>query len=325
MIAFLDSKSHFLKFGFKPEDGIYNAGIKILLGLIDLNKISVIVYTLEHSYLNSFLVDKLQGKIKVVFILDGVYEWQNAHNNPKTAGKVLVASSFFDRAFVCADESTLSYLKLQGDIVGFKNPRVFGMKNIKQEKNENASLVLITTAKTAYFNESEKERLVDLIKSTINELKSLGVNYKFRIFDESLVQECQIDPTHNHTQGGFVDALINVSAIITTPSSISLESMAKGVRVAHFVYRSGPQSITAAWNIHKSANISEALTSLLDTSPDNPSYLYQCNYINQFSNYVKQVDVLSYLQEVKTNQKHFTFFEKLDFLWRLPYEIILKR
>jgi hypothetical protein len=259
--------------------------------------------------------------------MDGVFEWNNAYKNPKLSNKPIMKPCMFNEAFVCGDLNTIAYLNFGFDapkVRSFENPRVFGPKEKTMNLDKPMDL-LITTANTPFFNDEERERLVILMKEVKAKAELEEISFITRIFDSELLHDCGFSDVNNEISGSFHDTLEKCKAIITTPSSISLEAMNKGVRVAHFFYRDVPVTIQAAWNVHMSINVSETLDNLCFSELGNRDE-YQIQYVKEYNgNSFNNVELTNYLCEKGKVDKRFSFIERFDFIWRLPYEIFIKK
>jgi hypothetical protein len=151
---------------------------------------------------------------------------------------------------------------------------------------------LITTANTAYFNDGEFERLVFLINEIVREVIDLGYSLKFRIFDKRLQESItDFDKYENNIIESIEEAISSSKSIITTPSSIAIESMYYTKATALLVYRDSPLFYQTGWSLSLSVNIKETLQLMI--SRDKNRMEYQLNYIeNNLSKHEFQ-DILS--------------------------------
>lgn len=326
MILCLDSASHFKNFEFYKKEITYCGSIKLLLGLINLNSIEFVFYTVENSFINICASHFLNKKgIKTILFIDGVFEWQNSYHNLNNSSRPVAELGKNSTTYVCCNDITLSYLNKKGNFMKFVNTRVTGNTDeTLKSRLPDTKKILITTAKNPYFNNKEKERLINILREIILECKKSKIISDVRFFDSSILNALQDLNVTNQISENFHNTAINYSAIITTPSSISIECMRIGKRVGHIIHRDVPITIPSAWYFHGSMDIQEGLFNILnkeDTSRD----LFQDTILKEHVE-----DLTPFIQCIEENsvckqyRKRFKFYERLDFIWRLPYEIFLK-
>lgn len=331
MVIFLESEAHYRSLGLYESGEEYFGAYKLLFGKIKLSECSVIVYTLEHSFLNFVIVSRArQLGIKVVLVVDGVFEWFNSYKNRKLKGKPLFHPRLYDAVYICCNELTRQYILLGGgEVKKFYNPRVFGkIREACMRDNPVEFDFVVTTAKTAYFDEQEKKRLITLMNHIKVCLDSGGYSYVTRIFDEDLLAKSGFDKEKNKIDGTYCAVASRSRCVLTTPSSISIESMVMGLRVGHILVRDAPVTVPAAWNFHGSIDIAETLIDM-STTEHNYRDDFQLSILKNFSEDV--IDPSKLMEELKKVendrmkfQKSYSLLERMDFIWRLPYEAFVK-
>ena len=120
--------------------------------------------------------------------------------------------------------------------------------------------LLLTTASTPYFDPDEKKRLQFLIKEIVS---VPNIRIILRIFDKSLLNFEEAKQFHNEIDKPFEQLVQEVSAVITTPSSVALTSMLAGKPTCQIIYRDMPLLMQSGWILHASCNIRETIESLL--------------------------------------------------------------
>jgi hypothetical protein len=139
---------------------------------------------------------------------------------------------------------------------------------------------------------------------------------------------CGFDKKNNVIEGSFSEVVTQVGAVLTTPSSISIEAMKLNKRVAHLLYRDVPITIQSAWNIHQSVDLNETLSELCSKKRSARDEYQEIYFLSLQKDSLTpkeiKIELDNILKERKVERKHFSFFERLDFLWRLPYEVFFK-
>lgn len=210
---------------------------------------------------------------RFVAIQDGVYDICNGFRHPffksryrlyyPSISNVIIAGSACDSEFIQA-------LNPGVDVYSFRLPVSIPSECFYLDWDHMKIFdVLITTANTSYFSESERKLLTSLINETANDLKAEGKSFCFRIFDESLIDSIgEITEKNNIREGCFADTLKLCRCVITTPSTVAIEAMAYDVPVAVLVYRNFPISIQGGWIIRDNASIREVVIDMLSRPGD---------------------------------------------------------
>lgn len=221
--------------------------------------------------------------IKTLFFADGIYDLANSVRNP-----LLVRSNRVLYGFLPFDEfATISNVPLYCGSPNFRKyvPDRIIRCNGPMDSSKNEKKILITTANTAYFNDSERSRFIKLIRGIVCYLDQQEVYYSFRIFDESLLKEIAVGQhVSNVLISSFEECLESYSHVITTPSSIVLTSIYHGKATAQLIYRSEPPSISTAWNIPSVEVFIESFRTFIDKD----------DYLMKFqTESIKELDELS--------------------------------
>lgn len=123
---------------------------------------------------------------------------------------------------------------------------------------------LITTANSAYFNESELVGLCKLINEAIYNLIKLNLSFKLRIFDNKILRNINFpDGTINDLCPNISECLLDVKCVLTTRSTLIFEAIGAGKPVGEFLYRDVPQFSNPAWLIHSNIDFSETFSSMV--------------------------------------------------------------
>lgn len=196
-----------------------------------------------------------------VLIADGIIDWANCTKNPFVLeSKLQLYQPIVHDTFLCPGllEGKIFCEKKSIPFIPHKllpKPAI-----IKPEKMTTTSTLLLTTANTPYFNFSEKVRLQELIKEIIS---IPDIKIILRIFDKSLLDFKEATHFHNELDKPFEELINEVSAVITTPSSVALTSMLAGKPTCQIIYRDTPILMQTGWILHASCNIRETVESLL--------------------------------------------------------------
>ncbi|MEY8200934.1 MAG: hypothetical protein RPS47_16975 [Colwellia sp.] len=220
------------------------------------------IHTVEP--LNSYILNKCNlFSVKTIVVFDGIYEWENAYNNPKHISAGMKLYDPIDAAMALTVGAGNNYLSYINANVKFYSYRPSRMKiELANGAESKVGTVLLTTAKTPYFSLDERTRLVCLYKEVLNKCLAMFEVVDFRFFDEELLNDIGGDISRNKVRGAFIDVVKNYGALITTPSTISIEAMSLGLPVAHLDYRDSPLFCQAGWRINQSIDIADVLESM---------------------------------------------------------------
>ncbi|GAM73846.1 hypothetical protein JCM19241_5042 [Vibrio ishigakensis] len=252
---------------------------------------------------NVVLFKARQVGIPTVLITDGIIDWNNNNQHPKVilnknplfsnmTAEYLACPGEFESKFFGGHKS-FQFLPKRAIPSNMHNNTTIESKVVK---NSNSFVVMITTANTAYFNDAEKSRLLDLIKLTIDKFNDHeNVTIYTRIFDQSLVADLGEYNLENVTSNSFEEACEQADVIITTPSSISLTAMLMNKPVAQLIYRDAPLLLQSGWNIHQSCDFDSMCESILSKDAERMRYqseMVKLNY-NHNTDFLKQITKLT--------------------------------
>ena len=300
-IVFLESKEYLVSLGvFKNItnfDGAENYKIKD----IELKKYDAILSIMYTNPVSNFLIIKAKkNQIKTVLLSDGIIEWKNCFSNPmNTKYSLKLYHPILHDMFLCVGQDETQYF----NFLGYKTMQYLPDRmapTIPRIGKVDTSFFLITTANTAYYDEIEKENLVQLLKDIILTLDNLSFKYIYRIFDDSLVEILDIQKEQNIKDRSYEECLKLVDYVITTPSSISFTTMYHGKPLAHLIYRDSPMFIQSGWNISGSIDIKNTLKDMMTYNQDRMNF--QEFQVSKYlaDNETVEKEVIEKLEEQKT-------------------------
>jgi len=255
MILFSESESYYRKLGLKNIDGIVFIfdGMRFYKRknsfLVTFSVFISIFYTMPHNVLLTQRFKKLG--IKTILCSDGINDLANSFINPMHIKYgVELLHPILQDFFLCVGKKERMYFNQSAIAMDFM-PDTIITKQYPSSLPEKRK-ILITTANTAYFNDDEFELLLKLIVGVSELLRDKGVDFSFRIFDNSLLsalQENYSGKIINDIQNGFEDTLEHYTSVITTPSSVAVASMFHRRPTALLIYRDWPMFLQTGWSI----------------------------------------------------------------------------
>ena len=222
-----------------------------------------------------------------------------------------------------SDCLTRKYLNKFGLVKNFYNTKVIGGSGVEAMPPARKNKILLTTAKTPYFDSGEFERLCTLIDQVSKFLEIMNIDYSWRLFDLDLIDRINLRGKPNNTNGSFSNATDGCNAVITTPSSVSVEAMALGLRVGHFMYRDSPITIPCAWNFHLSTDIQSCVAEITRCETTRRDH-FQDSVLKEFTNDAVCADTLINGIAKESPRRNFRFVDRLDVFWRYFYEAFMK-
>lgn len=225
--------------------------------------------------------------IPVLHIIDGVIDWKNNWENPRSLfekdGMPLFQPVLSDK-IACLGNAQARILESWGnigkcEIVGCLRFDRFQNKKKRKRQSSDSFRILIMTANTPGFTD---KHMLDVTQAMRDLKKWFEVNPKingiviepvWRITGD-LPKIIGIDSNYNDSSGKeLAELLLDVDAVITAPSTTIIESMLLGLPVASIDYSNSPKYINTAWNIFTYEHILEVILELID--PPYSKMLYQ--------------------------------------------------
>ncbi|MEM9944157.1 MAG: hypothetical protein AAF939_21555, partial [Planctomycetota bacterium] len=218
----------------------------------------------------SFLREQLdRGERPILILADGILEYRNTWENPG-----LVKGSLFQPIFghklACLGNAQARIVESWGnsgkcEVVGLPRLDHLTPPEIKQETSDSVHQIskqfriMVATANTPAFDERQHEtvaRSLDLLKNWFEKNPKIGdrqVELIWRLSagldDELLADESIDDFDGKEGQPPLAEVFETVDAVITTPSTIFLESAIRGLPTAVLDFHHCPQYLSPAWTL----------------------------------------------------------------------------
>ena len=212
-----------------------------------------------------------------LYAIDGILEWRNAWENsseepacPWTMRPVL------SNKVACIGNSQAAILDSWGntgktEVVGI--PRLDqAIVSSRDEKAKRTSTnlfhVLVTTAKWPGYTTRQRDQirqsLVDLHSYSLANpsLDGRALKWTWRL-TAGLSKDIGVENTLTETTGRELSELLpDVDAVITTPSTVMLESMLRRIPTALLDYTNSPEYVPASWRINARHQIADVVSQL---------------------------------------------------------------
>lgn len=161
--------------------------------------------------------------IRTLLMMDGVVEWRNTFINP-LAGPDYLRPAPVDVVCCATTDDEAVLRELGNDAFATGLPR---LDNLARVDRDASGPVLVATASTPWFNDTERERLIaalqELKRSAID--AAVGIHWRLTGGLESVLG------VENHP-GSLVDAMSGCRGVVSTPSTLLLEASLAGLPIA---------------------------------------------------------------------------------------------
>ncbi len=224
-----------------------------------------------------------QNRIPILILSDGILEYRNTWEHPD-----LVEGSLFQPLFghklACLGRGQARVVESWGnvgkcEIVGLPRLDRIDPVAVAPVQSSGPFRVLIATANTPAFNQPQRISLVESlnqIKLWISENPTINgrpIEISWRLSDglesELGVGE-DVDPEERPPLGGVLE---NVDAVITTPSTLYLESILRNRPTAILDFYNSPHYISAAWTINAPRHLDKVMSEM--ASPPQHKMVFQ--------------------------------------------------
>lgn len=248
----------------------------------------VAIFFSEHfDRFRNAVFDLKQKGVATIYQIDGILEWRNAWENridepacPWTMRPVLCDIA------ACIGNAQKRILDSWGNgdktiVTGL--PRLTGLID-RYEVNDavvpvdGKLKILITTAKWPGFTSEQMDnarRVLSDLKSYFDETKTISgrsVEVTWRL-TQHLADEIKVKNNLSSIQGSEIQEVIgDHHMVLTTPSTVQLESMLMGRPTAIIDYNNCPHYVDAAWKIGTRENIGRVLESMAQPANERMEY-----------------------------------------------------
>lgn len=267
----------------KPDQG---ARIRALLPEARL----VLSQSYPRPELNRWIFEARRGGAPTLLLVDGPLEWSNIFANPSLsqpgagAARALFDPIVHDAVATIGEAQTRFIASTNPNrnilYMSYANHRIrTNAASLAADGSENGHRgeierppfdFLLTTARTAAFDDPERASLDRALLACATALAEAGHRTLVRIFDERArrtVERVMPDATFD-TTGSFLDALARCRGLIGTPSSVLLEAMHHDRPTATLLFRDGPLFYSTGWLLGGFSDWRVSFAAMLARDPD---------------------------------------------------------
>ena len=218
------------------------------------------------------------GRIPILILSDGILEYRNTWENPGVAAGSMF-QPLFGHKLACIGKSQARTVESWGaagkcEVVGL--PRLDEMEHAEYLpiENEGPFRLLVATANTPAFTDQQRAKVTESLKALKSRFeKNPWVNKRplevtWRVTD-GLDSEIGLEFESSGAQKkiSLSDAIELSDAVITTPSTLYLESVMKRRPTALLDFSNSPSYVNSAWTISSPVHINQVLSELAEPAP----------------------------------------------------------
>ncbi len=230
-----------------------------------------------------------RDRVPILVLSDGILEYRNTWENPGLPDGSLF-QPLFGHKLACIGRGQSRVIESWGnagkcEVVGL--PRLDAIESgaVAPVQTSGPFRILIATANTPSFNDSQRATVVDSLKAVqawFESKPAVGerpVKVTWRLsdgLDEALGVGDGVDPEDRPPIGEVIE---EVDAVITTPSTMYLESVLRGRPTAILDFHNSPQYVTSAWTVSAAEQLDQVIGELAD--PPLPKMMFQQHVMNE--------------------------------------------
>lgn len=218
------------------------------------------------------------GRVPILILSDGIVEYRNTWENPGVADGSMF-QPMFGHKLACIGKAQARAVEAWGnagkcEVVGL--PRLAQVEHAEYlpVNDEGPFRILVATANTPAFTQQQRTKVVEsllAIKARFEKnpwVNKRPVEITWRITD-GLDSEIglEIEETPPQKKATLSDQIELSDAVITTPSTLYLESVMKRRPTAILDFSNSPSYVNSAWTISAPTHLNQILSELADPAP----------------------------------------------------------
>ncbi len=214
------------------------------------------------------------GQVPILILADGILEYRNIWEHPELADGCIF-QPIIGHKLATIGQGQTRVVESWGNVgkcetVGLPRFDSWFQKKYPPIRTRGALRLLIATANTPAFDEAQRRIVIEsLIHIRDRVSKNSRVNGRpievvWRLTD-GLEQDLELpEPTNGKELPPLSEVIDQVDAVITTPSTVFLESVIKKRPTALLDFHNAPQYIRSAWTISAPKNFNDVVRELAD-------------------------------------------------------------
>jgi ubiquinone/menaquinone biosynthesis C-methylase UbiE len=225
----------------------------------------------------SALRSAVERGVPTLILADGIIEYNNTWQRPQSVPGAIL-QPVIGHKIACIGDSQARILASWGnygkcEVIGI--PRLDRFRGLHRPSGriDRRLRVLIATAKTPYFTQSQRHAVMnglqDLRRFFKKDSRSQAPEFEaiWRIAEDLEAGLRLGNSDHRAQQEDIADALLSADALITTPSTLLIEGMLIGIPVCLLDYGNTPHYFKTSWQITAPSHIEPTLRAMQNPSP----------------------------------------------------------
>ena len=216
------------------------------------------------------------NRVPVLVLADGVLEYRNTWEHPGIP-QGCVFQPVCGHKLACIGQGQARVIESWGnpgrcEVVGMPRLDHLSANAAPPVRTEGPFRLLIATANTPAFTQSQRQTLVDSLRFLVDRFERIPkvngrpVDLNWRLTD-GLSDELGLPDLPTHKLPPLHQAIDEADAVITSPSTLYLESALRNRPTAIIDYWNSPKYITPAWSITANSHVFPVLEQLADPPP----------------------------------------------------------
>lgn len=242
---------------------------------------------LTHFYLYESVrcIDEARKrKVPTLFLQDGILEWRCQYENPLfgSGGGAPQHQPVLTDKIACIGSQSARQIVVWGnagkvEVTGM--PRLDALFNRQiRPLRKPGKCILVMTARKPWFDKNQETTILHSLLDLKEELQRIpNVEIIWRL-TRGVSERLGVENNLKELDGAELPILLEAAdAVITTPSTASLEAMILGRPTAFLDYFNAPHFVPTAWSISAREQITPVVKELLD--PPVPKMLFQRDHL----------------------------------------------
>lgn len=292
-----------------------------------IKKYNLIISFYYHRKVSRYIILKAKKLgVQTLIVQDGIYDLSNNVLNPyhkknnvvlyekPIADYFLCVGSKVKKMYSSEHKKTFSYIPKHMEVRG------------GCDYDEVSGGVLIATANSSYFNDSELFSLIGLIKQTINYCELHSIRYKLRVFDQEIIKQLSLKDGQVDCEGDFENCIKKYNALITTPSSIAYTAAYLQKPIITYQYRNLPFESITGWVAYDVQSLSNSIHEAVTLNRKEP-LVYQSRCLAAYSSDFKSNLIIKNIIETSMFNNMDNKLAASDYIepiWRRLYLLLSK-
>ncbi len=218
-----------------------------------------------------------QDQIPVLILSDGILEYRNTWEHPDLA-EGSIFQPLFGHKLACIGRGQARVVESWGnvgrcEIVGFPALDQVDSHSIPDVNRSGPFRVMIATANTPAFDQRQRATVVESLNhinrwvESNRQVNGRPLEVTWRLSDGLESETGLDDDIDPEARSPIGKAIENVDAVITTPSTMYLESVLRARPTALLDFHNSPHYVTAAWTINGPHQLASVMSELASPSP----------------------------------------------------------